>query len=197
MQQFVLNRVGWVQQPLASAAETSTDPAARGTLPLQCLWSWQRGYLISFWKHRPSLMMANLPVMEIYSGLTIDFATLPWKKKQKKKAECLSLQHCSETQIVTIVPEDTGGTGYCFLSCKGTQLLLEVLGSQHSVAPGPAGSITQWLSTGFPVPPHSHLVWAFQHKHLVCSALGLPAEPAKEVASTAGDLWGRHMPAAE
>lgn len=182
-----------MQQPLTVCCSDKHRPCClwhKG-----CLWSWQIGYLVSFWKHRPSLMMANLPVMEIYSLSRTDNWFCHFALGKEKKAECLSLQHCSETQTVTIVPKHKDGTSYFFLSCKGNQSLLEILSSQDSVARGPTGSIM--LRTGFPVPPHSHLVWAFQHKHLVCSALGLPAEPAKEAASAAGDLWGRHMPAAE
>lgn len=64
---FVLNRVGWntvasdglLRRWAQLLLATAHMPCAR------CLWSSQIGYLVSFWKHRPSLMMANSPVMEI------------------------------------------------------------------------------------------------------------------------------------
>jgi len=101
---------------------------------------------------------------------------------------------------VTTASKDMNATGYCFLSYKGDQFLLEVLGWQRSPQDLQANrSIPQRLSAGLPVPLCCPLGGRlpFRHESLVCSACGLPAEPASEAASAGGDLWGRHMPAAE
>lgn len=163
----------------------------------RCLWRWQIGYLVSFWKHRRFLMMANSPVMAIYSL----FGTDNWFcLGEKKKGR---YQYFSETQVVTSVPRDRWHWLPLSLPPRG----LILVWSSGFVAPHPPNtnqqanrSIMQRFNTGFPVPlcdrPSGRRL-LFQHRSLVCSALSVPAEPANQAASATGDLWGRHMPAAE